>query len=101
MQPLPNMNHCSSSESASISRRQALKALAVSAFALPVLGRDTFAAESTVSVAAPVKEKLRLGVASYSTRMMSVDDTISTLKVLRVTNCGLFKTHLPWETATT
>jgi sugar phosphate isomerase/epimerase len=94
------MNHNPSPATDSISRRQALKTVAISALALPLLGTNAFAAEAAGPAIAPAKEKLRLGVASYSTRMMSVDDTLSTLKVLRITNCGLFKTHLPWESAT-
>lgn len=43
---------------------------------------------------------LRLGVASYSTRMLSLDESIAILQALRLPHVGLFKTHCPWETAT-
>lgn len=39
---------------------------------------------------------LRLGVATYSLRTMSVEDAIATLKVLRIVNAGVFRNHLPW-----
>jgi len=84
-----------------ITRRQALKTGALAALVLPVLGSVPGCATPPEKKAARRPSPLRLGVASYSTRLMSLDDTISTLHVLRITNVGLHKSHCPWETAST
>ena len=44
------------------------------------------------AVAAP--ERLRFGLASYSTRMLSLDETIATVKVLRLANAALYKAQI-------
>ena len=83
-------------------RRDALKTAALGALALPLLGSSSCA----TAPAAPAhgeagrEHGLRLGVATYSTRMMPLDETIATLKVLRLTQAGLYKAHCNWETAT-
>lgn len=94
-----------------LTRREALKTGALSALALPLLGTPlalTLGGCATTSAPAPDalssvgrEHGLRLGMASVSTRMMSLDETIATLKVLRLVNTGLFKTHCNWETVTT
>jgi len=84
-----------------ITRRQALKTGALAALALPAFGSLPGCTTPPEKKTARRPSTLRLGVASYSTRQMSLDDTISTLHVLRITNVGLFKAHCPWETATT
>jgi sugar phosphate isomerase/epimerase len=83
-----------------LTRRAALKTAAVGAFALPFLNLRAGAAESAASPMAPVKpEALRLGVASYSLRNLSLDEAIATVKTLRIANIALFKNHCNWETA--
>lgn len=88
------------SVSRTFSRREALKTAALGALALPLLNVRSLAAEPAAPAAAPAKERLRLGVATYSTRTLSLDDTITACKALRITNAGVFRAHLPWETAT-
>jgi inosose dehydratase len=96
-----------------LSRREALKAAAVGVLALPLLKSSLWSAEapvdSAVSIPAGIGDShavddrehgLRLGVASYSTRMLTLDETIAVLHVLRVKNTGLFKSHCDWQNAT-
>lgn len=83
-----------------ITRRSALKTATLGALALPFLGSRSAAATGATPPVSTRKEKLRLGLASYTTRMMSLDETIAVARVIRVTNLALFKTHCAWETAT-
>lgn len=81
-------------------RRSVLKTAALGLAALPAF-RANGAQSSAVPApagAAPTEGGLRLGVATYSTRMMSFDATIEALKALRVANTGVYKAHLNWET---
>lgn len=93
-----------------MTRREVLRTAAVGALALPLLNTSIFAAEkASASTAAATpsappadggrEHGLRLGIASYSTRMMTLDETIAVIKSLRISNTGLFKTHCDWETA--
>jgi sugar phosphate isomerase/epimerase len=81
-----------------MSRRDALKTAALAVVTLPLVGGSSRAADSaTPAVAANGREHgLRLGVATYSTRQLSLDDTIATLQVLRIVNAGAFRLHVPW-----
>ena len=97
-----------------LTRRTAIKTVA--ACSLPFLGSLAWAANAAKGAKAAKAESpsptlyppaspdgwehgLRLGVASYSLRNMSLDDAIATVKVLRVSNIALFKNHCNWETA--
>lgn len=85
-----------------LTRREILKTAALGALTLPFLKQPLWSAEAAAD-SRPVNDHehgLRLGVASYSTRMMTLDETITVLQVLRVKNVGLFKKHCDWETAT-
>lgn len=82
--------------SSALTRRSALKTVAFGALALPFLSSRTFAAAAPKSPA----PALRLGLASVSTRMLSLDEIIAVAGVLRLTNLALFKTHCALETAT-
>lgn len=83
-----------------LTRREALKTAALGAMALPLLNAATPAMEparTSATVSSDGREHgLRLGVATYSTRHLSADETIATLKVLRIVNAGVFRLHLPW-----
>ena len=84
-------------------RRDVLKSVAVGALTLPWLSGTGVAAEvpATPAAATAMREHgLRLGLATYSTRMMSLDDTITAIKALRLPNAGLYKAHCNWETVT-
>ena len=94
-----------------LSRREALKTVAFGAITLPLLGSSLFAAEASSATAASAgaplpnsgtdrENGLRLGVASYSTRTMTLDETIAVLQLLRIRNTGLFKAHCDWQSAT-
>ncbi|MCX6954585.1 MAG: sugar phosphate isomerase/epimerase [Verrucomicrobia bacterium] len=88
----------------SLTRREALRRAALGALALPLLNSSSFAAEkSAAPAAAPAgdgrEHGLRLGIASYSTRMMTLDESIAVVKSLRISNIALFKNHCNWETA--
>lgn len=82
-------------------RREILKTAALGALSLPLLGATIArGGESPGRAGAGRDPGLRLGVTSYSTRTMTLDETIATLKVLRITNAALFRNHCNWETAT-
>ena len=86
-----------------LTRRAALRTAALGALALPLVNLRSAAAgqpAATTPSGGGREHGLRLGIASYSTRMMSLDETIATIKALRITNTGLFKAHCNWETAT-
>ncbi len=85
-------------------RREALKTAAVGAFALPLLNTSVWSAEKAAGAAQPQtggdwENGLRLGVATYSTRTMSLDDSIAVLKAIRIKTANIFKAHLNFETA--
>jgi hypothetical protein len=99
-----------------VTRRDALKTAALGAVVLPMFGSIAVAAEKGAkSKAAKAAEPsptlyppmspdgrengLRLGVASYSVRNMSLDDAIATVKMLRIANIALFRNHCNWEAA--
>ena len=106
----------------SLSRRAALKKAALGALSLPLLASLAEAADAKAKrgkagkagkageAVAPQpanpsspdgrENGLRLGVASYSTRNMTLDESIQVVKLLRVRNIALFKNHCSWETAT-
>lgn len=97
-----------------LTRRQAVRAAALGALALPLLKNSLWSAESigdssTLPGAANASDSpvdvgrehgLRLGVASYSTRTLTLDETIAVLHLLRVKNTGLFRAHCDWQNAT-
>jgi sugar phosphate isomerase/epimerase len=103
----------------SLTRREALRAAALGALTLPLLGSALFGADAAKGrkkkasnaeqTASPTlyppsspdgrENGLRLGVASYSLRTIPLDETISTLLALRVKNTALFRNHCNWETA--
>ncbi len=97
-----------------LTRRDALKTAALGAVALPLFASAALAAEGKAKKAAPEtaappaypsfpdgrENGLRLGVTSYSTRNLTLDETIATMKILRISNLALYKKHCDWETAT-
>lgn len=100
--------------SESVTRRDILKAAALGAAAWPFLASSAVAAEKKkagkskqegpVEAAEPRSKPsadgrengLRLGIATYSLRNMSVDDAIATFPVFRIVNAGVFRNHIPW-----
>lgn len=84
-----------------LTRREALRTATFGALALPFLNARAFAAETAApAIAASMKpEALRLGVASYSLRNLTLDEAIATVKTLRISNIALFKNHCNWEGA--
>lgn len=97
-----------------LTRREILKAAALGVAGLPLLASTAAAAEKKkggkakqegpVQTAEPLSKPspdgrengLRLGIATYSLRTMSVDDAIATFPVLRMVNAGVFRNHIPW-----
>jgi sugar phosphate isomerase/epimerase len=103
-----------------LNRREALKAAALGACALPLLGSALIGADAAKGSKAKKSGKageeasptlyppsspdgrengLRIGIASYSLRNISLDDAISTVLALRVKNLALFRNHCNWEAA--
>lgn len=96
--------------SSSLTRRDALKTAALGALGLPLFGSLAFAAQAGAKAAAApapftppppggLEHGLRLGITSYSTRTLSLEATIETMKLLRIANLALYKAHCNWETA--
>ena len=83
-----------------ISRRDALRTAALGALSLPLLGSLGRAAEPAPALGQARPERLRLGVASYSVRTLSLDEAIAATKALRISNIALFRLHCNWEAAT-
>lgn len=94
-----------------LTRREVLKTAALGALAVPLATAIASAAEKKKAAAEPAalptytsfpegrENGLRLGVASYSLRNLSLDDAIATVKVMRVSNIALFRLHCNWEEA--
>ncbi len=87
-----------------ITRREALKATAMAAVAVPLFGSPALKGQTAPTAGAATdhdgwENGLRLGVASYSLRMLSLDALLAALKALRITNTALFRAHCEWETA--
>lgn len=98
-----------------LSRRTAVKQL-LGAVSIPVLASAGLRAADTPKKNAKKAEPaaqptyasfpegrengLRLGVASYSLRHLSLDEALATIKVLRISNVALFRLHCNWEGAT-
>lgn len=88
-------------------RREALKTAALGALALPLFGCASGCATAAPGSAAALvpfapdaEHGLRLGVAGYTFRNLAVGESIAAMKILRLTNAGVFKGQLNWETAT-
>jgi sugar phosphate isomerase/epimerase len=80
-----------------LTRRQAVKALALSGLALPLLGSGPLQAQSQPAARASGKRPpLRVGLATYSLRHLPIDDAIPVMKDLRVEFIGPFRAHIPW-----
>jgi sugar phosphate isomerase/epimerase len=98
-----------------VTRRDILKTAAFGALSFPLLGSFAAAADAKKAKAAKTEEPaqalyrpvapdgrengLRLGIASYSVRNMTLDEAIATVKMLRIGNIALFRNHCNWETA--
>ena len=86
-----------------LTRREAIKTAALGAMTMP------FLSQSAWSAAAPAaggrrgggyESGLRIGVATYSTRNMSLDDSIKVLQAVRITQANVFRMHLDVANAT-
>lgn len=87
-----------------MTRREALKVIAGTGF---VLSLESLRGAGATPTTAPApagaggwEHGLRLGMTSYSTRTLSLDETIAVVKLLRLKNAALFRAHCNWETAT-
>jgi sugar phosphate isomerase/epimerase len=84
-----------------VTRRDALKTVALGALALPFLGGSSGCASASSQPFAPDAEHgLRLGVAGFTFRNLTAGESVSAMKMLRLVNVGVYKKQLVWETAT-
>lgn len=97
-----------------LTRREILRTAVVGAAALPLFAVTADAAEKKkggkarqegpVPTAEPLSKPspdgrengLRLGIATYSLRTLSTEDSIATFPVMRIVNAGVFRNHIPW-----
>jgi inosose dehydratase len=85
----------------SLTRRDAIKAAAISALSVPCLGAvSTFAADADIPPPSHVHDKLKLGVATISLSKKNIEGVIAALKQLRINSASLYKTHAPWSNGT-
>jgi inosose dehydratase len=89
-------------ENGSLNRREALKAAALSALSLPLIGVASAAAAETNSTIKKASRApaVKLGVASYSLSKLPVEEVIPVLTGLDITGVSLYKTHAPWADGT-
>ena len=85
-----------------LNRRDALKAGALSALALPLMGIATARAQDSTVLATKAERTypLNLGLASYSLAKLTVDDVIAVMTKLEIKSVSLYKTHVPWADGT-
>jgi sugar phosphate isomerase/epimerase len=83
-----------------LTRREVLRTAALGAVALPFLNQSLWSAAAPAPAAGGgrrgggYENGLRLGVATYSTRNMSLDDSIKVLQAVRITQANVFRMHL-------
>jgi sugar phosphate isomerase/epimerase len=85
--------------SAPITRRSALKRLALAGASLPLLG-GTLVPSAQAETAAPrtvVAPAFRLGVASYTLRGMPLDNALTAVRRVGLNSLSVNRAHLPWE----
>jgi inosose dehydratase len=85
-----------------LNRRDVLKAVALSALSLPLIGVASVSATETNSSIKTARRApaLNLGVASYSLSKLPVEEVIAVLKQLEITAASLYKSHCPWSDGT-
>lgn len=84
-----------------LNRRQALKAGALSALSLPLMGVARASAADTGSTSKGGRTyPLNLGLASYSLSKLTVDQVIQVMTQLELKAVSLYKTHAPWSDGT-
>ncbi len=86
----------------SVTRRTALKKLALAGISLHILGTASSWAVETIPSPMDTSrtQGLKVGVASYSLRKLSIDDAIAGIKQLNVGYVSVFRAHVPIETGT-
>lgn len=85
------------SPSSSPTRRDALKRVALSALALPLLGAGTRLAAADTPAPRDRTRGLELGVASISLKDLAVDSVIGVLQHLEIRHVSIFRTHALFE----
>ncbi len=81
-----------------ITRRNALKNLALTGLAIPALAAGSVWAQGQpAGRPAGRRIPLRLGLATYSLRHLPINDAIPVMKDMRIEFIGPFRTHIPWN----
>ena len=83
--------------SSPLTRRNAIKTLALSGLALG--SGKSWAQAQPARRPVGRRTPLRVGLATYSLRHLPVDDAIPVMKDMRVEDIGPFRTHIPWNGA--
>lgn len=82
----------------SLTRRDAIKAAALSTLAVPCLGAVSTLAADVDSTSS--SNKIKLGVATISLSKKPIAGVIAALKQLQIDSAALYKTHAPWADGT-
>ena len=80
-----------------ITRREALKQLAVAGVSLPLLGAGTRLGAAESPSAPAGKVGFRLGVASYTLRGMPLENALQAVRRVGLDCISVNRLHLPWE----
>lgn len=85
----------------SLTRREAMKAAALSTLGIPCLGAiSTLAADVDSTSSSNTQNKIKLGVATISLSKKPIPGVIAALKQLQIDSAALYKTHAPWADGT-
>jgi sugar phosphate isomerase/epimerase len=80
-----------------LTRRSALKQLALAGVSLPLLGRATTATAAETATSASAQPGLKLGVALVSLKGMPLEQAIAAVRRVGLTDISVNRAHLPWE----
>lgn len=80
-----------------LTRRTALKQLALAGAGLPLLGSMATVRAAEVKPATSFEAKFQLGVASVSLKGLPLDQAIAAVRRVGLINISINRAHLPWE----
>jgi inosose dehydratase len=86
-------------DQSNVTRRDAIRKLALAGMLLPLVGSvPALLAEDAKT--RPPPDTLKLGLVGYSLRKLSIDDAVAALKELHITSTSVFRVHVPIQLST-